>query len=427
MKIAVLSDGLPPHQRGGAEAVVERLAKEYARRGHSVAVITTSQSREDIVRGPTERLQVHRIYASYHPRWTAYRGLYNPQTLPALARVLIEESPDVAHAHNVHRYLSYHSLKVASSLNIPTLLTFHDSMAFDYGKSWQGVDPGDLSDAPAVTYKTNALRMLALNRFRYLPARNSLIRFYLHHHTTMRFAVSDELGTALSTNGVHCTGTIHNGIDPSEFATTDQDVAAFSAKHGLNGKKAVLFAGRLSSLKGGEQIVRAMSRVHAEIPEAALLLLGHQERAMALMHSLAERAGIGAQVIRVGWLTGPELLAAYGVCQVVVVPSIYLDPFPTVNIEAMAMRKPVVGTVFGGTKEIVVDGETGYIVNPFNVDRLASRIIELLSDERKAKAMGEAGYRRVRDNFTIHKCAGRYLEIFEGLLEKNAAPVGQVQ
>ena len=424
MKIAVLSDGFPPHYRGGAEAVAQRIANEYVRQGHSVVAITSVQATEDVGREESDGLTIRRVYASYHPRWAAYRGLYNPQTVSQVARALKDEGPDIVHVHNIHRYLSYHCLKVASALGIPALLTFHDTMSFDYGKSTQFVDPNDLSDQPSASYKISPLPTLAANRLRYFPLRNLVIRYYLRRYTKKTFAVSDELNRALRANGITCAGTIHNGIDPGHFTTTEREVGVFADKHQIRGKKAILFGGRLSHLKGGTQIMQAMSRINAEIPEAVLLLLGHDEEHVAMMHTVAKQAGLGAQVVPVGWLTGRELRAAYGASQVVVVPSIYLDPFPTINIEAMAMSKPVVGTVFGGTKEIVVDGETGYVVNPLNVERLASRIVELLSNEPKARAMGEAGYRRVIDEFTIQKCASRYLSVSDGLLEKRAAIAG---
>ena len=69
----------------------------------------------------------------------------------------------------------------------------------------------------------------------------------------------------------------------------------------------------------------------------------------------------------------------------------------------MAFKKPVVGTCFGGTPEAVVDHETGYIINPFNIKETAGKIIDLLSDENKSKKFGEAGYQRVKNNFSLTK------------------------
>ena len=421
MKITVMSDGFPPYRRGGAETVAHGITTEYVRQGHDVSVLTTVQTTDEVGSETTAGPEIHKVYASYHHRWTAYRGLYNPQSVRAVREILPKLRPDVIHVHNIHRYLSYHCVKVASDLNIPVALTLHDAMSFDYGKFTGFVDPGDLSDQPRTAYRLSRFRTLMRYRFRYFPLRNLLIRWYLHHFATERITVSRELGAVLKANGVESTRTVHNGVDLKDFTATEQDREEFSRAHGLLNRKLVLFGGRLSYAKGGQQLLQAMKRVVSRVPEAVLLVLGHLEGPGDHMVAMAKEMGIEKHTAFPGWLTGQQLRAAYAASDVVAVPSVAWDSFPTANLEAMAMRKPVVGTVFGGTKEIVVDGETGYIVNPLNVERLASRIIELLSDEQKAKAMGEAGYRRVLDNFTIQRSAGRYIEVLEGLLEKKAA------
>ena len=421
MKITVMSDGFPPYRRGGAETVAQGITTEYVRQGHDVSVLTTVQTQDRVGSETTAGPEIHKVYASYHHRWTAYRGLYNPQSIPAVRDILPQLRPDVIHVHNIHRYLSYHCVKVAADLDIPVALTLHDAMSFDYGKFTGFVDPDDLSDRPRTAYRLSRFRTLTRYRFRYFPLRNLMIRWYLHHFATERIAVSRELGAVLKANGVESTRTIHNGIDLGDFSATRQERESFTSEHGLRKRKLVLFGGRLSAAKGGEQLLKAMKSVIARVPEAVLLVLGHREGEGDRMLAMAKELGIEKYTAFPGWLTGQQLRAAYAASDVVAMPSIAWDSFGMAIIEAMAMRKPVVGTVFGGAKEIVVDGETGFIVNPLNVDRLASRIIELLRDEPKAVAMGEAGYRRALDNFTIQKCAGRYLEVFEGLLQKNAA------
>jgi spore coat protein SA len=87
------------------------------------------------------------------------------------------------------------------------------------------------------------------------------------------------------------------------------------------------------------------------------------------------------------------------------------------NMEAMAAGKPVVATCFGGSREIVLDGETGYIVNPFNVEMMADRIVSLLLDNKKCKQMGESGYHRVTEHFTIKHSAQKYLDLFSEVMD----------
>jgi glycosyltransferase involved in cell wall biosynthesis len=73
----------------------------------------------------------------------------------------------------------------------------------------------------------------------------------------------------------------------------------------------------------------------------------------------------------------------------------------------MAARKPVIATCHGGSPEIVLDGETGYIVNPFDTPQFAGRLIDILSDTALQTRLGEAGYQRFLDEFTMERFAER--------------------
>jgi glycosyltransferase involved in cell wall biosynthesis len=135
------------------------------------------------------------------------------------------------------------------------------------------------------------------------------------------------------------------------------------------------------------------------------------------MKQMAKNSGIENRVIFSGWLSQEDLMAAYACSDVVVSPSIYLDNFPTVNLEAMAMKKPVIASCFGGSKELVFDGVTGYIVNPLNIEMFAERIIELLRDKEKAVRMGEAGYQRVIDKCDIEQQGQKMLALLKAAKE----------
>ena len=129
------------------------------------------------------------------------------------------------------------------------------------------------------------------------------------------------------------------------------------------------------------------------------------------MLDLAKTKGIS--LILTGWIEEKELKSAYHSSDLVVVPSIYLDPFPTINLEAMACKKPVIGSCFGGTKEVIVDNKTGYIVNPFNSQEMAYKIIDLLENPQKAKKFGENGYKIAREKFTLEIQVRRYLDYYK--------------
>jgi glycosyltransferase involved in cell wall biosynthesis len=190
-----------------------------------------------------------------------------------------------------------------------------------------------------------------------------------------------------------------NGIDPARFVSGEAEQAAFRTGHDLVGRRVILFAGRINRAKGGEQILRALPHIVAQVPEAVLLVLARPGGYGEGMLSIAESLGIRQHIRFAGWLSGEILAAAFSAADVCVTPSVYFDNFPTVNLEAQAAGTPVVGTCFGGTPEAVVDGETGFIVNPYNVEQLAERIGQLLADDALRARMGDQARQRVRQHY----------------------------
>lgn len=106
------------------------------------------------------------------------------------------------------------------------------------------------------------------------------------------------------------------------------------------------------------------------------------------------------------------------------------EGMPNVVMQAMAARRPVVATDAGGTREIVVEGQTGYVVPLRDVGGLLDRIDALLDDGAKAREFGEAGRRRVERHFTFDTCVARTTGLYETLLERKglgrSAAVGEV-
>ena len=158
-----------------------------------------------------------------------------------------------------------------------------------------------------------------------------------------------------------------------------------------------------------------MKNVVKAEPDAILLLAGRIDGEMKEILDFAAGLGIDKNIITAGWLSGEELKAAYHAADAVAVPSICFDSFPTMILEAMACKKPVIATSFGGSREMVLDGETGYIVNPFDTENMAGKIADLLRNPEKALTFGEAGYERVKNEFNLEKTTNNYLDWFKNL------------
>jgi len=400
MKILFLSDGFPPAGGGGAEIAAFNLARELKELGHQVYVITTVRNKSEAAELDYQGLDVFKIYANYHERWRAYLSLYNPQTINQVEKIIKQIKPDIVHIHNVHYYLSYYCLKIAKKYSRAVFLTAHDTMLFHYGKLFEFVNFNDLSIPDKFNYKITPWQQIKRFKKRYNPFRNIIIRHYLKYVDTV-FSVSDVLKEALAQNGIRDTVVIHNGVNIDNWQCVDSKIEDFKKKHSLVDKKIVSFVGRLSTLKGGEKAIKAMGKVVRRVPGAILLVIGKKDSYAKEMGSLANKANV--PIVFTDWLDGDELIAAYYTSNVFLTPSIYLDPFNLINIEAMAAGKPVIGTCFGGTSEIVINDETGYIVNPFNIDEMTDKIVDLLNNFQKLEQFGQNGLKRIRDNFSLEK------------------------
>ena len=400
MNILFLSDDFPPQSFGGAGIVAYNLAKALCTVGHSVSVITTVQDKKSEGIVEYDGLKIYRIYANYPDRFRSYISLYNFQTVQKVKKIINEIKPEIVHSHNIHYFLSYHCLKIAKQSGAKVFLTAHDVMLFHYGKLVELIDSKDSSCPKKFNYKISSWQQMKVYKKRYNPLRNSVIKYYVRNVDKI-FSVSSSLKDALNQNGIDNVEVIHNGIDTVAWDTNTEELEAFIEKHNLSGKKVVLFGGRLSDSKGGYQAVLAMKEVVAQVPGAVMLIMGGINTYVEQMQQVAKEWGIDQQLIFTGWIHGHELKSAYAAADIVIVPSVYLDPFPTINLEAMACKKPVVGTCFGGTQELVEDGKTGYVVNPYNTESLAGIMVRLLTDATVAQKMGEAGYRRVKENFSL--------------------------
>lgn len=401
MKILILHDDFPPHNLGGAGVVAFNLAKKIRQTGHDISIITTVQKKEDEGSAEYQGLKIFKIYTNYNLKWRAYLSLYNYQTINQIKKIIKQIKPDIVHAHNVHTYLSYHSLKIAKKNSRAVFLTAHDVMLFHYGKLTEFINFHDLSlpDPKKFNYQINWWQLLKRYKKRYNPFRNMIIRYYLKYIDKI-FAISYTQQEVLKQNGITNTAVIYNGLETSGWQMQNDIIENFKKKYN-HFNQIVLFSGRITGLKGGEQIVRAMAQVRQYIPQAILMVAGKTNEYMGHIKKLAKKLEV--PLLFTGWLNDDELKAAYHISQVVVTPSVCMDCFNLVNLEAMLAKKPVVGSCFGAIPEIVLDNQTGYIVNPFNVKMMAEKITDLLSNPTNAEKFGQAGYQRAKEKFSLDR------------------------
>mgnify|MGYP002621497316 CR=1 FL=1 len=154
-----------------------------------------------------------------------------------------------------------------------------------------------------------------------------------------------------------------------------------------------LFVGRLRIRKGVEVLLAALN----EVPEARLDVLGDGERRREIATRI-ERLGLTERVRLLGRGSADEVHQRLAEAIAVVVPSTY-EGMPLVVLEAMECARPVVASSVSGIPEVVVDGETGWLVAPESPSQLAAALRAVLADPVEAERRGRAGRSRLDDRF----------------------------
>jgi glycosyltransferase involved in cell wall biosynthesis len=380
--------------------------------GHETALVTCTEDATQATPTTIEGLETFRLHSSYNLRFRSFVSLDNAQIREPLRKILESWRPDVVHSHLLHTHLGYASLTAAREFGAGVVFTAHDVMTFCYQKltCFHGGEEhgGSLRDYAAYWQKC-----IPCQRLRYNPWRNAAIRRVLARDVHRLTVVSDELGRVLRANRIRVDRTIHNAIELRAKLPSRDDVAAFRRKFGLEGKRVIAIGGRLHEQKGVTQLLRMLALLAPEFPDLVLLVMGKRDVYDREFAPTARALGVEGRVVATGWLDGDELQAAYSATDVFVTPSICFDTFGLVNLEAMEHKKPVVATLFGGSPEVVDEGRTGYLENPFDVSSFAGRVRALLLDEELRERLGRAGYQRLLERFTIDRLARDWMEEYE--------------
>lgn len=190
------------------------------------------------------------------------------------------------------------------------------------------------------------------------------------------------------------------------------DSTPLRGKYCLNGGKIIMIASRLVKKKNHINLLNAFHNVLKKIPNSVLLIVGQGEEEAAIRARI-DKLKLDDYVKLIGYVNPTEMPRYYALCDVFAMPSKTVnydyESFGIVYIEANACGKPVIGGRSGGIEDAVIDGVTGLLVNPENVEEISQAIIRLLTDREYARKLGENGRRRV-ENELNWKAVGKKIE-----------------
>ncbi len=207
---------------------------------------------------------------------------------------------------------------------------------------------------------------------------------------------------------------IYNGLDLTRFENAPRSANKFDLPTEENIRFITLVANLRHAVKNVPMFLRAATRVTERLPNTHFVIAGEGELEVELK-ALAIELGIDSKVYFIGRCYDiPGLLSTSSAC----VLTSTAEGFSNSILEYMAAGKPVVATNVGGAAEAVVEGETGYLVDSDDDAAMAEHLIDLLSDDEKAGAFGDAGRKIVRDKFSNDAQLHNTLGLYNSLLER---------
>ncbi len=389
MRILLITDGLPPEEPGGAGRIALQDAYALRERGHEVRVLTAGSSP-----GPHELEGGMKaiILPRLHKRFAHYRAVFSRSRAREIEHTIATFEPDLIHAHALAWQMGYQWLRYTKKQSIPCVFTAHDAMTVAYGKV----------SGPPRWYAELHRASITWN-----PLRNTLIRQLLRHCTVL--SVSDALASLLRQSGFPEVRTLHNGIDPEAWHP-EPPASARAALHLPKDAPLFLLAGRVNALKGSQLI-------NATLPPTAHLAIAGSVEPREFSRIDPQRLHVFPNQ------SAEQMRTLYSAVDASLVPSLYLDPFPTICLESLACGRPVLATSTGGAKEAVFHGKTGWVIDPADPEAWRTQLEWCTAHRTELAGMADRCRARARECFSLTEHTDQLEELYHTLTTSAPAEV----
>lgn len=379
MKVALFTNEYPPNIYGGAGVHVDYLARFLARYVEvEVRAFGSQNSREPNLQATGfqgwEMLQENQLPFSKVLHTLSVNLAFNNRPLQA----------QVIHCHTWYTFFAGFLAKILYS--IPLVVTMHSLEPLRPWKEEQLGSGYTLSSWIEKNGIQNADRVIAVSS----EMKEDILRSY--NLDPDRVAV------------------VHNGIDLDKYQPTPE--RSYLGQQGID-YPYLLFVGRISRQKGILQLIEAMS--HLTDLDLHLVICASSPDTPELAAEVKKQVAANHRIYWINEMLAPEkVIQLYSHAQAFICPSIY-EPFGIINLEAMACQAPVVASRVGGIKEVVLDEETGLLVNPDRPAELAAAIRKLVTNPDLIRKFKEKGRKRVENLFGWDAIAKRTIELYHTL------------
>jgi spore coat protein SA len=387
--VAPESAPIPPIKGGAVQTGIWEIAPLLARDVHELLVVSP---KDPALAGNEfcDGIQHLRVNSGRWPGWKKF-WRFDRQACyaEATARFLRTWQPDIVHVRN--RPLAVFPLRAALGSNAKIILHFHN-------------EPRERQMQVLLPHLPHYDAYVAISRF--------LLECQVR-----------EYGLPADRAWV-----IHNGVNIERFRPITEQTELrqrMRARLGIDeAELVVLFAGRFNPKKGIQHLVDAMDIVQQEIASAVFLLAGapvfgtgrSAKAADFARRMLAGLERLPGKVVNLGMIPPAQMPEVFAVADLFAGPSVWEEPFGLAFLEAQASGLPVLASRRGGIPEVVVDQQTGILLDdPTDHKTMANQIIALLKNPDHRSALGSNGRARAK-GFTWEKTAQETLRLYRSLL-----------
>ena len=374
MRIFMIVERYPPYV-GGAPYCVYQMSTELGRLGHEIVVVTCSApnapERENV-----DGVEIQRIPYWDFPRLKGVSFIVN--SLRKSRRLVREDHADIIHAHSgISGVVGYSCKKVALR---PLVLTFH-----------------------GLIFPDTLTSKISLTVDRYVTHRADFITFDsrpMQEHFVKEFDLAWEK-----------TCYIPNAVDTDLFKPMNVDRNAW----GINERDiCLLYVGRLVKMKGLQILLESFKEANREVEMLKLLIVGDGP----LRDELAEKTreyGLVDRVLFLGPIPPNKLPPIYVASDIAVLPSAY-EGLSRMLLEAMACEKAVVASDIPANRELITDGQDGFLVAPLAPSSLKEAIVRLALNDGLRESLGKKAREKISSGYSASYRISRILDVYQKVL-----------
>lgn len=377
MKIAILSYIYPNKTNPSLGLFIHQQAKYIAKEGHDVNVIVM-RTKNDKLKEYIDGVEINKV-ANINSQKLISGFLFLIKSLKKLYQLNKKEKLDLV----IENFLGVNTIIIGlflRSMNKKYIVISH-------GTSWE---------LPKKNKINNLIIKLALFFPDKIVCVSRKTKELLSHNTNKKKLVI-----------------INNGMDP-DYLIPSKSKEQFKRELGIRNELIMLSVSHLVKKKGIDAIIKSLPNIIKKYPKLRYFIVGEGNEKERLQ-KIASLLNLEENIKFVGRKVGRELANYYNICDLFVLMSRDLkdaiESFGIVYIEASYFKKPVIAGKSGGTKDAIVDGKTGYLVEYNDVKKLEKTILLLLKNKKLRNKLGEAGRQRVLKEFLWENNAKKLLDL----------------